>query len=72
MVPAPTASDLPKKERRLMELFEGLTLSLISYSPLFGIFFIFWPHHVGNHQKVLDFRLHNNMGFILFLVLFSC
>src|SRR5438046_7376714 len=27
MVPAPTASDLPKKERRLIELFEGLTLS---------------------------------------------
>src|SRR6476660_8067800 len=41
MVPAPTASDLPKKERRLMELFEGLTISFISYSPLFGIFFIF-------------------------------
>jgi hypothetical protein len=31
---------LPKKERRLMELFEGLTLSFISCSPLFGIFFI--------------------------------
>src|SRR6266550_2610970 len=27
MVPAPTASDLPKKERRLIELFKGLTLS---------------------------------------------
>src|SRR5229473_5241662 len=27
IVPAPTASDLPKKERRLIELFEGLTLS---------------------------------------------
>jgi hypothetical protein len=40
MVPAPTASDLPKKERRLMELLEGLILSLISCFPLFGIFFI--------------------------------
>jgi hypothetical protein len=40
MVPAPTASDLPKKERRLMELFEGLTISFISCSPLLGIFFI--------------------------------
>jgi hypothetical protein len=49
MVPAPTASDLPKKERRLMELSEGLTLSFISYSPLFGIFFILLAHHVGNH-----------------------
>ena len=27
MVPAPTASDVPKKERRLIELFKGLTLS---------------------------------------------
>src|SRR5438874_5051535 len=27
MVPAPTASDLPRKERRLIELFRGLTLS---------------------------------------------
>ena len=27
MVPAPTASDLPKKERRLRKLFKGLTLS---------------------------------------------
>jgi hypothetical protein len=26
MVPAPTASDFPKKERRLMALFEGLAL----------------------------------------------
>ncbi len=27
MVPAPTASDLPKKERRLIKLFKDLTLS---------------------------------------------
>src|SRR5882724_11344964 len=27
IVPAPTASDLPKKERRLRKLFKGLTLS---------------------------------------------
>jgi hypothetical protein len=27
MVPAPTASDVPKKERRLIELFKGLNLS---------------------------------------------
>src|SRR5450759_2059889 len=27
MVPAPTASDLPKKERRLIELFDGLSVS---------------------------------------------
>ena len=27
MVPAPTASDVPKNERRLIELFKGLTLS---------------------------------------------
>jgi hypothetical protein len=27
IVPAPTASDVPKKERRLIELFKGLTLS---------------------------------------------
>jgi hypothetical protein len=27
MVPAPTAIDLPKKERRLRKLFKGLTLS---------------------------------------------
>src|SRR5438270_8191864 len=26
-VPAPTASDVPKKERRLIEVFNGLTLS---------------------------------------------
>src|SRR6266699_4306088 len=32
IVPAPTASDLPKKERRLIELFEGLTLSSKSSS----------------------------------------
>jgi len=27
IVPAPTASDLPKKDRRLIKLFEGLALS---------------------------------------------
>src|SRR5882724_10434553 len=27
MVPTPTASDVPKKERRLIELFKGLTLT---------------------------------------------
>ncbi len=27
MVPTPTASDVPKKERRLIELFKGLALS---------------------------------------------
>jgi hypothetical protein len=27
IVPAPIASDLPKKDRRLIEVFDGLTLS---------------------------------------------
>src|SRR2546422_4972811 len=40
MVPAPTASDFPKKERRLMELFEGFALpsELFFAVDLFGLF----------------------------------
>jgi hypothetical protein len=38
MVPAPTASDLPKKERRLIELFKGLTLCSNSSSRVSTLF----------------------------------
>jgi hypothetical protein len=61
---------LPKKERRLIELFEGLTLSFISCSPLFGIFFILlappYRQSLEGQQlpvrRILCYLLRHNTG----------
>src|SRR5438874_8331228 len=54
MVPAPTASDVPKKERRLIELLKGLTLSSKLYSGVSTIFM------AGSFTLGFDVELVNN------------
>src|SRR5438876_9964496 len=68
IVPAPTASDLPKKERRLRKLFEGLTLSSKLSSRVSTLFM------VGSFILGFDVEVVNNdaldllIGFIWTLV----
>src|SRR5882757_5665466 len=57
IVPAPTASDLPKKERRLRRLFKGLTLSSESSSRvstllMAGSFILGFDFEVVNNEAV--------------------
>src|SRR5882724_6934001 len=57
MVPAPTASDFPKKERRLIELFTGLTLpsklsSRVSTIFMAGSFTLGFDVEVVNNDAV--------------------
>src|SRR5205085_12498906 len=54
MVPAPTASDLPKKERRLRKLFKGLTLSSKLSSRVSTLLM------VGSFTLGFDVELDNN------------
>src|SRR5712672_836910 len=54
MVPAPTASDLPKKERRLRKLFKGLTLSSKLSSRVSTLFM------AGSFTLGFDVELVNN------------
>jgi hypothetical protein len=63
MVPAPTASDVPKKERRLIELFKGLNLSSELSSRVSTLFM------AGSFTLGFDFEVVNNavdllIGFI--------
>src|SRR5260370_16449057 len=57
MVPAPTASDLPKKERRLRKLCKGLTLSSefssrVSTLLMAGSFMLGFDFEVVNNDAV--------------------
>src|SRR6266404_607619 len=54
IVPAPTASDLPKKERRLRKLFKGLTLSSELSSRVSTLFM------AGSFTLGFDVELVNN------------
>src|SRR2546421_6682375 len=54
IVPAPTASDLPKKERRLRKLSRGLTLSSKLFSRVSTLFML------GSFILGFDFEVVNN------------